>query len=113
MSIVWWLGLTAVCAWILLRTRVGNCIFAAGGNVVLGVLADTDYLRYLVDCGLNPVNPESLATMNRAHDDFVEEVRSTDPFEVRLTFSVGDPELTLTLDEELRVTDAERTMSAG
>ena len=34
MSIVWWLGLTAVCAWILLRTRVGNWIFAAGGDPV-------------------------------------------------------------------------------
>jgi simple sugar transport system permease protein len=34
MSIVWWLVLTAVCAWILLRTRVGNWIFACGGDPV-------------------------------------------------------------------------------
>ncbi|HEX6143064.1 MAG TPA: ABC transporter permease [Geminicoccaceae bacterium] len=34
MSIVWWLVLTAVCAWILLRTRVGNWIFASGGDPV-------------------------------------------------------------------------------
>jgi simple sugar transport system permease protein len=32
MSIVWWLGLTAVATYILLRTRVGNWIFAAGGD---------------------------------------------------------------------------------
>jgi simple sugar transport system permease protein len=32
MSIVWWLVLTAGATWILLRTRVGNWIFAAGGD---------------------------------------------------------------------------------
>ena len=34
MSIIWWLVLTVVCAWILLRTRVGNWIFASGGDPV-------------------------------------------------------------------------------
>jgi simple sugar transport system permease protein len=34
MSIIWWVVLTVVCAWILLRTRVGNWIFAAGGDPV-------------------------------------------------------------------------------
>ena len=32
MSIVWWLILTAAATYILLRTRVGNWIFAAGGD---------------------------------------------------------------------------------
>jgi simple sugar transport system permease protein len=32
MSIVWWLVLTAAATYILLRTRVGNWIFAAGGD---------------------------------------------------------------------------------
>ena len=30
-SIVWWLGLAALATWVLLRTRVGNWIFGAGG----------------------------------------------------------------------------------
>ncbi|HEY6738548.1 MAG TPA: ABC transporter permease [Actinopolymorphaceae bacterium] len=30
-SIVWWLALTAIATWVLLRTRVGNWIFAVGG----------------------------------------------------------------------------------
>jgi simple sugar transport system permease protein len=30
-SIVWWIGFTAVAAWILLRTKFGNWIFAVGG----------------------------------------------------------------------------------
>jgi simple sugar transport system permease protein len=32
MSIVWWVVLTAVATYILLRTRVGNWIFASGGD---------------------------------------------------------------------------------
>lgn len=31
-SIVWWIVLTAVATWVLLRTRVGNWIFAVGGQ---------------------------------------------------------------------------------
>jgi simple sugar transport system permease protein len=31
-TIAWWIGLVAVATWILLRTRAGNWIFAAGGN---------------------------------------------------------------------------------
>ncbi|GGX52625.1 ABC transporter permease [Streptomyces fructofermentans] len=31
-TILWWFGLVAVASWILLRTRVGNWIFAVGGG---------------------------------------------------------------------------------
>jgi len=31
-SIVWWIGLTLFCTWLLTRTRFGNWIFAAGGE---------------------------------------------------------------------------------
>ncbi len=34
MSIVWWVVLTVVASWVLLRTRVGNWIFASGGDPV-------------------------------------------------------------------------------
>jgi simple sugar transport system permease protein len=33
-SILWWVGLTAVATWILLRTSFGNWIFAVGGDEV-------------------------------------------------------------------------------
>jgi simple sugar transport system permease protein len=33
-SVVWWIGLTAVATWVLLRTRFGNWIFATGGDPV-------------------------------------------------------------------------------
>ncbi len=32
MSIIWWLALTALATWVLLKTRVGNWIFACGGD---------------------------------------------------------------------------------
>jgi simple sugar transport system permease protein len=31
-SIIWWIGLTLFCTWLLTRTRFGNWIFAAGGE---------------------------------------------------------------------------------
>lgn len=33
-SILWWIGLAIVATWVLLRTRTGNWIFAAGGGAV-------------------------------------------------------------------------------
>ncbi|MGW5048296.1 ABC transporter permease [Streptomyces griseoluteus] len=31
-TVLWWLGLVVLASWVLLRTRVGNWIFAVGGN---------------------------------------------------------------------------------
>jgi simple sugar transport system permease protein len=33
LSIVWWIGITALATWVLLRTRAGNWIFGTGGAV--------------------------------------------------------------------------------
>ncbi|ALR78121.1 ABC transporter permease [[Enterobacter] lignolyticus] len=33
MSILWWLVITGIATWVLLRTRLGNWIFATGGDV--------------------------------------------------------------------------------
>jgi simple sugar transport system permease protein len=33
-AILWWLGLAAAATWVLLRTRAGNWIFAAGGGAI-------------------------------------------------------------------------------
>jgi simple sugar transport system permease protein len=32
-TILWWIALTALASWVLLRTRLGNWIFSVGGNV--------------------------------------------------------------------------------
>ncbi|MGY1856353.1 ABC transporter permease [Modestobacter sp. SYSU DS0290] len=33
-AVLWWLGVTAVASWVLLRTRFGNWVFATGGDDV-------------------------------------------------------------------------------
>ena len=35
MSIVWWIGITALAGWVLTQTRFGNWIYAAGGDAVV------------------------------------------------------------------------------
>jgi simple sugar transport system permease protein len=44
-SIVWWVVLTAVATWVLLRTRAGNWIFAVGGAPVSARQAGVPLLR--------------------------------------------------------------------
>ncbi|SDR18347.1 ABC transporter permease [Thermostaphylospora chromogena] len=43
-AILWWIGVTALATWVLMRTTVGNWIFAVGGNAqaarAVGVPAD-------------------------------------------------------------------------
>ncbi len=34
MSVIWWIVLAAIATWILVKTRFGNWIFAAGGDAV-------------------------------------------------------------------------------
>jgi simple sugar transport system permease protein len=33
-SLVWWIGFTLVATWVLMRTRIGNWIFAVGGDAI-------------------------------------------------------------------------------
>jgi simple sugar transport system permease protein len=55
-SILWWIGVTAVAAWLLMRTRFGNWIFAVGGSAssarAVGVpLARTKILLFMMTAG--------------------------------------------------------------
>ena len=55
-SILWWLGVTAVAAWVLMRTRFGNWIFAVGGSAqssrAVGVpLARTKIVLFMTTAG--------------------------------------------------------------
>ncbi|WP_028025237.1 ABC transporter permease [Enterovibrio calviensis] len=50
MVVVWWFLLTAVCSFVLLRTRFGNWIFAAGGdaNAAKNVGVPTDRVKIML-----------------------------------------------------------------
>jgi simple sugar transport system permease protein len=47
-SVLWWLALTALCAYVLQRTRFGNWIYAAGGNAESAVRAGIPVRRVKV-----------------------------------------------------------------
>lgn len=87
--------------------RCTNCILDK--EVPLGhcLLAHTDLLAFLTAHGLNPVSPASTARVNRVHDDYEEEVRSTEPFEARFTFAADGDSITLTVDGDLNVVAVE------
>lgn len=85
-----------------------NCLYEAGGALVVSFMADTDVLAFLIDHGINPVSPSSQAVYNAALMDYDEELLSVDPFEARLTLSVDGDTLALTVDDDLDVSEATR-----
>jgi len=86
-----------------------NCIFDTAGPASLAVVAHTDLIDLETDHDLNPVAPRSIRGINRVHEHYEETVRSTDPFEARFTFAVGDDGLAMTVDDDLRVVETDRT----
>jgi simple sugar transport system permease protein len=52
-SVVWWLGLTVIATWVLLRTRFGNWIFACGGdkNAARNVGVPVDRVKIILFIG--------------------------------------------------------------
>ncbi|WP_436923140.1 winged helix-turn-helix domain-containing protein [Halosimplex amylolyticum] len=87
-----------------------NCIYDESGAAVVGLADSAALVAFMLDHGLNPFAPtvETLPAISRAYNNFDEEVVSTEPFEARFTFAVGNDELTLTVDDSLRVADADR-----
>lgn len=90
-----------------------NCIYEAGGSIVLVLLANRDLLDFTIRHGLNPVHPESTAAVNVLHSSLDEDVRSVDPFEAELTFSYDGDQLTFTIDEDLNVATVTGTSSTA
>jgi DNA-binding transcriptional ArsR family regulator len=85
-----------------------TCHYESSGIPNLCLLATTELLDFLTDHGLNPLLPE---THDRAPDtlgNYDEEVRSTDPLRVALTYTVDDDALTLLIDDDAAIVDATR-----
>jgi DNA-binding transcriptional ArsR family regulator len=75
-----------------------NCVFEAGGGFPIALIGHVAMLSFVTDHGLNPVSPESIRRLNEVHDDYEEDVLSTDPFEGRFTFRIDGDILTLTVE---------------
>ena len=78
------------------HTRCTNCIEDGHGIFVNGLIANTEVLAFLTGHGINFFEPLS---NQWAAFDFDEDVRSTDPIQVRFTLAVDDDTLTLQVDE--------------
>ena len=98
---------------VLFEVECSTCHYKSNGIPNLCLLAKTELLAFLTDHGLNPLVP---ATQERAPGtlaNYEEDVISTDPVRVALTFTVDDDALTLTIDEDVSVVDVTRTRQTG
>ena len=82
-----------------------NCNYSPNSIAPGVLLANTELLAFLTAHGINPFAPDSLNRASQALAQYDEEIVSTDPFEVRLTFTVEGDSITLTLDDDLSVVD--------
>lgn len=81
-----------------------HCINTWEGRFDNCLLAETELQAFLTDHGINMINPETNAW---SQFEYEEELVSTEPFEARYRFTVGDDSLTLTVGDDLEVVDAE------
>ncbi|WP_255196678.1 DUF7351 domain-containing protein [Halorarius litoreus] len=92
----------------LFEVECSTCHYSSSGIPNLCLLAETELLAFLTDHGLNPLVPETHERAPGALGDYEEDIRSTDPVVVALTFTVDDDALTLTIDEDVSVVDVTR-----
>lgn len=86
-----------------LHVSCGNCPYSEGGLLAHLVISNTDVLSFLTSHGINPISPPpAFYDMLVTHD---EDVVSVDPLEVRLTFSVDEDAITVTVGPTLAVED--------
>ena len=88
-----------------------NCPRKTTGLAAHYLLPNTEFLSFLTSNGVNPVSP--MPEFYRVLIDHEEHVVSTDPLDVRLTFTVGDESITFAVDEDLSITDATRDRPSG
>lgn len=88
--------------------RCSNCIYKGGGGLGIGLIGNQELLDFVTDHGLNPIDPDSTRTLDGIHQNYREEVLSTDPLRVRLTYTIDGESLSLTVDEDVHVVESTR-----
>ncbi|GAB7014056.1 DUF7351 domain-containing protein [Halolamina salina] len=76
-----------------------NCNFATGGGVLQGLFAETEFLRFMTDHGLNPVNPDSVTEYLSAISDYDAVVHSRSPLEVEVRLTIDGDTYSRTIDD--------------
>ncbi|WP_323192524.1 helix-turn-helix domain-containing protein [Halostella sp. PRR32] len=85
-----------------------NCHYSVKGIAIARLLANTELLAFLTTHGINPVAPKALGRALATIGNYEEEILSTDPFEARFTFATNGDAITLTVSEQVAVTDVTR-----
>lgn len=85
-----------------------NCIYSAGCAAAWGVVSTTELLTFLFEHDLNPIAPGAARQLDAVINGYEEQVRGTDPFRAKFSFSIDGDRLTLTVDETLTVVDTGR-----
>lgn len=80
-----------------------NCILEQESVFSKHLLAEPRLMAFMIDHGVDPVSPNGFHLFRMD-----ERIRSVDPFEGEFTFAAEDETLTLTVNEELEVTDVSR-----
>lgn len=93
---------------VLFEGHCTNCNYEFNAIAPGCLLDTTELLAFLTEYGINPVAPDTLDTALETLGNYDEEVISTDPARVALTFTVGDDALTLTIDQDASVVDVRR-----
>lgn len=83
-----------------------KCTFHMTSGFADWLLTDLNFVAFLVEHGVNPVLPTP--DNQRVWMDYDAEIISAEPFEAQFTFTLGDDELRLTVDDDLTVTDVKK-----
>lgn len=94
---------------ILLEFRCTNCILRSRGIVSAYIKAAAPLLDVITSQGLDPTNPSSPMDYWDHFVRYEEEVLSTNPFEARFSFKIGDVSMALTVNNDLEITNVERS----
>lgn len=95
-----------------LSRQCQNCPYARLSFISRGLLANTDFLNFITDHGLNPVDSDSPWHLEALLATPTEDIRSIEPFEARFTFTIDDDSITLTVDNNLAVVEATRSRAS-
>lgn len=95
-----------------MRALCTNCLFERRATGPICVAVNTDLLDVLTAQGLNPIFPDVPTDVQRIYSNYDEEIRSSEPFEARLTFTVDDASITLTVDDDLEVIGVTRSRAS-
>lgn len=84
--------------------RCSNCTFYVTSGFADWLLTNLDFVAFLVRHDINPISPtpEDIEVWV----DYDAEILEEDPFRARLTFTIGEDGLSLTINDELEVIDA-------